>query len=44
MIGAHAGSAMRSGAVLAGTPLVDSAHAVVARTRRPVLIVPMRAL
>jgi len=45
VIGAHAGTALRSGgAVLAGTPLADSAHALVARARRPVLIVPLRAL
>jgi nucleotide-binding universal stress UspA family protein len=45
VIGAHSASAMRSGgAVHAATPLFDSVHAIVARTRRPVLIVPMHAL
>ncbi len=45
VIGAHAGAHRPLGvAPVAGAPLAESAHAVVARARRPVLIVPLRAI
>jgi sulfate transport system ATP-binding protein len=45
VIGAHAAAGGRSAAgPLAPAPLLDSAHAVVARARRPVMIVPLRAM